>query len=147
MKYEIRYINNPKINSLLSSKESLYRPVFFVRSILFSFLCFFLKSFLLSSAFYYSFSFYFEEPPHSFFLVYLGALVFCFAATQKRLAIFCIHLYQRFAPYYIRLKCCCLPSCSQYTIIAIQKYGLLIGVLKGFIHYRRCKPPGVTGFP
>ena len=147
MKYSIRYIDNYKINSLLSLEQDLYRPDFPFRSILLHLACFFFKILFLSFIFYYSFFLYYAEYPDSFSIIFLVFFVFCFVADQKKLAVFCIRLYQRFAPASIRLKCCCEPSCSQYTIIALQKYGLLIGLLKGFIHYKRCKPPGLNEFP
>ena len=69
--------------------------------------------------------------------VTLLALV-CFA---KRVAIWLVKVYQRFAPDKIRNRCRFEPSCSQYMILALEKYGFLKGLCKGIARLRRCKPP------
>lgn len=56
----------------------------------------------------------------------------------KPLAIFAIKLYQYFAPMKIRERCVFTPTCSDYMIAAIQKYGLLKGVRKGIARLKRC---------
>lgn len=38
-----------------------------------------------------------------------------------------IKLYQHYAPEHIRRRCILMPSCSEFAIIAIRKYGLIIG--------------------
>lgn len=53
-----------------------------------------------------------------------------------------IKIYQRFAPDSVREKCRFEPSCSQYMILAIEKYGLLRGVKKGIGRLRRCNIHG-----
>ena len=58
-------------------------------------------------------------------------LIFYLAMTFRRVIICSIQIYQRYAPKSIRDKCRFEPSCSQYMILAIQKYGLLIGIKKG----------------
>ncbi len=58
--------------------------------------------------------------------------------TMKRAIICCIKIYQRFAPTHIRNKCRFEPSCSQYMILAIEKYGLLKGTAKGIDRLKRC---------
>ncbi|MBN1561096.1 membrane protein insertion efficiency factor YidD [candidate division KSB1 bacterium] len=40
-----------------------------------------------------------------------------------------IHVYQRIAPKRLRQACRFEPSCSNYTILAIQKYGSSKGVI------------------
>lgn len=56
----------------------------------------------------------------------------------KRILICLIRIYQRFAPDYIRNKCRFEPSCSQYMILSLQKYGLCKGLVKGIDRLRRC---------
>lgn len=58
--------------------------------------------------------------------------------TMKRAIICCIKIYQRFAPDSIRNKCRFEPSCSQYMILAIEKYGLVKGIVKGIGRLKRC---------
>lgn len=57
----------------------------------------------------------------------------------KRILICSIHIYQHFAPDSIRMKCRFEPSCSQYMILAIEKYGVLKGIKTGINRLRRCK--------
>ena len=68
-------------------------------------------------------------------LVYLGC-------TIKRIVIFFIKVYQRYAPDSIRLKCRFEPSCSEYMIQSIQKYGLVKGLVKGIRRLCRCNING-----
>jgi putative membrane protein insertion efficiency factor len=59
----------------------------------------------------------------------------------KRFAIGMILVYKAFAPMSIRNSCRFTPTCSTYMMMAINKYGLLIGVIKGIGRLLRCKPP------
>ena len=52
-----------------------------------------------------------------------------------------IRLYQKTAPKRIRNSCRFEPSCSDYMIISVDKYGLWEGLLKGVNRLKRCKPP------
>ena len=66
----------------------------------------------------------------------------------KRFAIGCVLCYKAFAPMELRASCRYTPTCSTYMIMAINKYGLLIGVIKGIRRVIRCKPPyGGEDFP
>ncbi len=68
-------------------------------------------------------------------------LVYIFL-TAKRMAINAIKLYQRYAPDSLRNKCRFEPSCSEYMILAIEKYGLVKGVRKGIKRLNRCNISG-----
>lgn len=59
----------------------------------------------------------------------------------KRILIWCIRFYQRFASSKTRERCRFEPSCSEYMILALQKYGVFRGVQKGVRRLLRCKPP------
>lgn len=66
----------------------------------------------------------------------------------KRFAIGCVLCYKAFAPMELRSACRYTPTCSTYMIMAINKYGLLIGVIKGIRRLIRCQPPyGGEDFP
>jgi putative membrane protein insertion efficiency factor len=52
-----------------------------------------------------------------------------------------IEFYQEIAPKDIRESCRFVPSCSEYMILAIKKYGCLKGMYKGFNRLLRCKAP------
>ncbi len=70
------------------------------------------------------------------------SLFLYFAFSLKRVIICSIQIYQRYAPESIRGKCRFEPSCSQYMILAIQKYGLLTGIKKGVNRLKRCNING-----
>lgn len=64
--------------------------------------------------------------------------LFYFCLNAKRAIICLIRIYQRYAPDSIRNKCRFEPSCSQYMILSLQKYGLRKGLLKGGRRLKRC---------
>ncbi|MDE7331262.1 MAG: membrane protein insertion efficiency factor YidD [Lachnospiraceae bacterium] len=66
-------------------------------------------------------------------------LVFYIFFHLKEILICIIRIYQRYAPKATRMKCRFEPSCSQYMILALQKYGLLKGVKMGLKRLGRCK--------
>lgn len=52
-----------------------------------------------------------------------------------------IKFYQRYmSPFILRAPCIYFPSCSEYTLQAIQKYGALKGGWMGFKRILRCNP-------
>lgn len=59
----------------------------------------------------------------------------------KRFAVGLVLVYKAFAPMSLRQSCRFTPTCSTYMILAINKYGLFIGVIKGIGRLLRCKPP------
>ena len=68
--------------------------------------------------------------------VYVLTGLFCL----KKAVIGCIKLYQHYAPEEIRRRCLFKPTCSEYAILAIQKYGLIIGLIKAYIRlFKKCR--------
>jgi len=68
--------------------------------------------------------------------------------SLKRMAIGAVLFYKAFAPLETRDRCRFTPSCSTYMIMAINKYGLFIGVFKGIKRITRCKiPNGGEDYP
>lgn len=63
------------------------------------------------------------------------------AILFKKAVIWLIHLYQNKASDKTRLRCVFEPSCSEYMILAIEKYGALVGIFKGIKRLLRCHPP------
>lgn len=55
--------------------------------------------------------------------------------------IWMVHAYQHFAPDELRLRCVYEPSCSEYMILAVKKYGCIRGLWKGMKRLKRCHPP------
>jgi len=56
----------------------------------------------------------------------------------KYILIFIIKIYQKFAPISIRSKCRFEPSCSNYMLQSVEKYGLFKGLKKGINRLKRC---------
>ena len=85
-------------------------------------------------------------PLHPAF-VYVGAALLTYYPL-KWSAIGAVLLYKSFAPMAVRSRCLFTPTCSTYMIMAIYKYGLFIGVVKGVRRILRCKPPnGGVDYP
>ena len=55
--------------------------------------------------------------------------------------VFLILLYQKMAPKKLRDSCRFEPSCSNYMIIAINKYGVIKGINLGLKRLFRCHIP------
>lgn len=72
----------------------------------------------------------------------LCAVILFLALSAKQIVIYSVCIYQRFAPDSIRNKCRFEPSCSEYMILAIQKYGLAKGLRKGIDRLKRCNVDG-----
>lgn len=51
-----------------------------------------------------------------------------------------IRFYQRFVSPYLGSRCRFYPSCSQYCFDAIVRYGVIIGIWRGFLRLCRCHP-------
>ena len=79
----------------------------------------------------------FEKP------IWYGLLFLLFAAflNAKKTAIWLVLIYQKYAPAHIRAACSYTPTCSEYMILSIKKYGFLKGVFKGLNRLLRCRYP------
>jgi len=76
---------------------------------------------------------YYNSHPFSSIAVLCVAVVavelfFCF----KYAVIGAIKLYQHYAPEEIRRRCLFMPTCSEYAILAVRKYGSVIGLCKTY---------------
>lgn len=81
---------------------------------------------------------YIEAVPPWVFYTVAGIISYFLV---KRFAIGAVLTYKAFAPLEVRARCRFKPTCSTYMIMAINKYGLVIGVIKGIRRLLRCKPP------
>ena len=69
-------------------------------------------------------------------IVIFAEMLFCF----RYAIIGAIKLYQHYAPEEIRRRCLFMPTCSEYTIMAIRKYGTVIGLCKSYFRlFYRCR--------
>lgn len=58
----------------------------------------------------------------------------------KKFILKTIKFYQKFISPYLGKNCRFYPSCSEYTYLAIKKYGLRKGLWKGLKRVLRCQP-------
>ena len=72
-----------------------------------------------------------------YLLIWLTVIVF----SLKPIIIFIIRIYQRYMPYDIRCNCLFVPNCSEYMVLAIEKYGVFKGVKMGIRRLLRCREP------
>ncbi len=66
--------------------------------------------------------------------------------SPRALAVAAVKLYQRAISPMLPDSCRFYPSCSQYTILAIQRHGALRGILMGSWRIMRCNPFSKGGF-
>lgn len=61
---------------------------------------------------------------------------------MKKLILFIIRKYKSasFFQKYFGVSCRFYPTCSDYTYEAVEKYGVMKGLLKGFWRIIRCNP-------
>lgn len=57
-----------------------------------------------------------------------------------------IHLYQKVISPLFPGRCRFFPTCSEYTVEAITKYGVLKGWFLGFLRIIRCHPFHTGGY-
>ena len=80
-------------------------------------------------------------------LIAVGGFLIVMFFVRKRFFIFFVKLYQRYAADDVRLRCPFTPSCSEYMILSIQKYGVIKGIHKGTRRLFRCQDPGGIDYP
>jgi len=87
----------------------------------------------------------FDLGVFALFGILMGAYVFL---RLRSIFIFFILLYQRFASNDLRRRCLFTPTCSNYAIMALKKYGVLIGGIKSVGRLLRCRwPNGGEDYP
>ncbi len=64
----------------------------------------------------------------------------------KSLALFLIRLYKKLISPLLPASCRFVPTCSQYTYEAIERYGVLKGSWMGAKRISRCHPWHPGGF-
>lgn len=83
----------------------------------------------------------FRKDHSGWFMFFYFLIIFIIAAmiVMKKAVIGCVRLYQHYAPEHIRRRCMCQPTCSEYAILAVKKYGVIIGLYKTYIRlFRTC---------
>ena len=65
---------------------------------------------------------------------------------MKYVIVFFIKLYQVVIPPISPGKCRFIPSCSNYTIEAVKKYGSIKGIIMGIKRMMKCHPFNPGGY-
>jgi putative component of membrane protein insertase Oxa1/YidC/SpoIIIJ protein YidD len=73
-----------------------------------------------------------------------GSLAAC-AVCSRKLLVTAVELYQHYAPEEVRRKCTMMPSCSEYAILALRKYGVIKGLYKIYVRLTRTCRGGEYG--
>jgi putative component of membrane protein insertase Oxa1/YidC/SpoIIIJ protein YidD len=68
---------------------------------------------------------------------YASGSVIALAVCSKKILVTIVELYQRYASDEVRRKCILMPSCSEYAILALHKYGVVVGVYKIYLRLTR----------
>ena len=77
----------------------------------------------------------------------IGVFLLVMFFVRKRFFIFFVKMYQAYASDEVRMRCVYTPSCSEYMILSIQKYGVIRGIYKGIKRLDRCYEPGGIDYP
>ena len=65
---------------------------------------------------------------------------------MKKLVIFLLRFYRNYLST-LKLQCCRFyPSCSEYAIESIERYGVFSGAMKGLKRILRCNPFSKGGY-
>lgn len=147
------YINDPMVNRLTAPKNRLYRPkINFIKTIIvvIGTLCGTLILSVFLTVLLEKIGVLELERKNLvqvFCKIYFIMQLLVIIATLKYILIWFIRVYQRYAKAETRLRCCYIPSCSEYTILALKKYGVLLGGFKAAKRLLRCGPPGGIDYP
>lgn len=147
------YINDPVINRMTAPENKLYRPQINFRKAAVNTGLVIILTLFISAIILFALSkssFYDIENKGllaSFFSIYWKVQLIVLLLTLKYILIWLIRVYQRYAKSETRLRCCYTPSCSEYAILALRKYGLVVGVAKAINRLLRCGPPGGIDYP
>lgn len=81
-----------------------------------------------------------NSNPNLFFVAILAiSFAITLALFSKRILIGLVHVYQKYAPESRRRMCLFKPTCSEYAILALNKYGSVLGTIKTINRLKRCK--------
>ena len=147
------YINDPKTNKLTAPENKLYRPeIHFGKAVIITISTIFLTlliSWLITLVLIHRGIYNIEQNGQLaiFISIYWKIQLLVLLLTLKYIFILFIRIYQRYAKSETRLRCCYTPSCSEYAILALKKYGLIFGSIKAVKRLLRCGPPGGIDYP
>lgn len=143
----IHIINNAENNAKTAPLLRLHRPkIHYGRALLY-----FIAHFFIGYIITFLFKLFGENDFVSASLWSLKhfyiTVLFLFLITLRFSFMWFVRLYQRYAKAETRLRCCMTPFCSEYAILALKKYGVIIGIIKIVRRLKRCHPPGGIDYP
>jgi len=147
------YVNDPLINAATAPELKLVRPEVNYWKTLGIVLLFLLAVAALSMGYSIVLGCFSSERSYWSFLTKVllksspWILLISFLLCSRFVLIWGVMLYQRYAKSETRLRCCFVPSCSEYAILAFKKYGTIIGGIKTIGRLTRCHFPGGEDFP
>lgn len=81
-----------------------------------------------------------ENPKFFFFLFSFSLMLIVFVLFLRKILIGIVKLYQHYASEDVRRRCLFKPTCSEYTILVLQKYGVILGLYKAYIRiFKKCR--------
>ncbi len=82
-----------------------------------------------------------NDNPKLFFFLFTASLGFLvFILFLRKFLIGIVELYQHYASEDVRRRCLFMPTCSEYTILALKKYGVIIGLYKAYVRiFKKCR--------
>ena len=102
---------------------------------------YFLLPQLLIAAIWLVYGFFLSDKGKTVMAVSLTFAIILTYILAKYFLIGAVLMYKAFAPLEMRRQCRFEPTCSTYMIMALRKYGLIIGLIKGICRIVRCRPP------
>lgn len=102
---------------------------------------YFLLPQLLIAAIWLVYGFFLSDEGKTVMAVSLTLAIILTYILSKYFLIGAVLMYKAFAPLEMRRQCRFEPTCSTYMIMALRKYGLIIGLIKGICRIVRCRPP------
>lgn len=95
---------------------------------------------ILSSLSQSMYEFTTNHPILTVVIIYAVVFFVAVCVCSNIIVIGVIRIYQHYAPEEIRRRCLFKPTCSEYAILAVQKYGVVIGLYKSINRLiNRCK--------
>lgn len=147
------FVNDPIINKLTAPENKLYRPeIHFdkaLRNVLIALVASMIISYVGARILrnYEIFEFAKYSQLELTVSICWKTLLVIFILTLRYILIWFVRIYQHYAKSETRLRCCYTPSCSEYAILALKKYGAVIGCIKAIRRLLRCGPPGGVDYP
>jgi putative membrane protein insertion efficiency factor len=146
------YVNDPVINRLTAPENRLCRPrISYARAAILAVLfCLFglLAAYIIAVIRLHNTAGLFGTQVFLYVNdIYPLVLLIAAVACSRFVLIWFVRLYQRYASSETRLRCRFTPSCSEYTVLALKKYGTVVGGIKSVRRLIRCGPSGGIDYP